>query len=315
MKRFVKQLVIVCLVLLLQACNTDKKTDEAASQMINFITELASYARAQDADFIIIPQNGAELAFNDQDPSLGLISNYIDLVDGVGIEELYYNGDLDIDDERLDMCIQIAEHVPVMVADFVNNDNNIDDAITRSHSEGFICFPRSSTNYDYMLIPEDVPSENANNITNLNDAENYLYLISSDYFVSKEAMIEAVAATNYDLILTDLFFEGEMITSDEVQSFKTKANGAQRLAIAYINIGAAESYRYYWQSDWKKGNPNWLKKKYNGYDDEIWVEFWDQDWKDIIYGTDDSYVKKIIDAGFDGVYLDNIEAYYFLYNN
>jgi cysteinyl-tRNA synthetase len=43
------------------------------------------------------------------------------------------------------------------------------------------------------------------------------------------------------------------------------------------------------------------------------VKFWKDDWQEIIYGNEDSYIKKIIDAGFDGAYLDNVEAYYFLY--
>ncbi len=66
--------------------------------------------------------------------------------------------------------------------------------------------------------------------------------------------------------------------------------------------------------DWVKlHRPNWLKKAYDGYEDEIWVEFWNEDWQNIIYGKNDSYTRKIIDARFDGVYLDNVEAYYFLY--
>jgi cysteinyl-tRNA synthetase len=60
-------------------------------------------------------------------------------------------------------------------------------------------------------------------------------------------------------------------------------------------------------------HPDWLKKKYDGYVDEIWVEFWNDEWKSIIYGNDNSYIKKIINAGFDGAYLDNVEGYYSLY--
>ena len=39
------------------------------------------------------------------------------------------------------------------------------------------------------------------------------------------------------------------------------------------------------------------------------MAYWQPEWKDIIYGNDDSYLKKILDAGFDGVYLDIIDAY------
>ena len=48
-------------------------------------------------------------------------------------------------------------------------------------------------------------------------------------------------------------------------------------------------------------NPNW-PGNYK-------VRYWEQSWKDIIYGNDNSYLKKILDAGFDGVYLDIIDAF------
>jgi cysteinyl-tRNA synthetase, unknown class len=81
-----------------------------------------------------------------------------------------------------------------------------------------------------------------------------------------------------------------------------------------MNIGAAENWRYYWNSNWRLNNPIWLKKKYVGYEDEFYVQFWHDNWKKIIYRNSESYLKKILDAGFDGVFLDNVEAYYFLYN-
>ena len=75
------------------------------------------------------------------------------------------------------------------------------------------------------------------------------------------------------------------------------------------------SIYYYWRKPWTINDPSWLKKKYDGYENEVWVEYWNQEWQDIIYGNDDSYTRKVIDAGFDGVYLDNVEAYYFLTND
>ena len=54
--------------------------------------------------------------------------------------------------------------------------------------------------------------------------------------------------------------------------------------------------------------PAWLKKEYDGYPDEYWVKFWKKDWKEIIYGNDASYTKKLLNAGFDGAYLDDVFA-------
>jgi cysteinyl-tRNA synthetase len=81
-----------------------------------------------------------------------------------------------------------------------------------------------------------------------------------------------------------------------------------------VNIGAAENWRPYWKKDWKINNPVWIKKKYQGYDDEFYVEYWHPAWQKIITGNKNSYIRKILDAGFDGAFLDNIEAYYALYH-
>jgi len=48
-------------------------------------------------------------------------------------------------------------------------------------------------------------------------------------------------------------------------------------------------------------NPNW--------EGNYKVRYWEPEWQDIIYGNDSSYLKKILDAGFDGVYLDIIDAF------
>jgi len=48
-------------------------------------------------------------------------------------------------------------------------------------------------------------------------------------------------------------------------------------------------------------DPNWKGNFY--------VRYWEADWKNIIFGNDNSYLKKIIDTGFDGTYLDLIDAF------
>mgnify|MGYP000645420345 CR=1 FL=1 len=125
-------------------------------------------------------------------------------------------------------------------------------------------------------------------------------------------MLEKLKNTNYDLLLIDLFFNETPFTFEEINELKIKKNGGKRLIISYINIGAAEKFRYYWKPNWKLGSPSWLKKEYEGYRDEFWTQFWEKQWQKIIHGNDNSYMKKILDAGFDGAYLDNVECYYFL---
>lgn len=281
--------------------------------MQEFVINIANYGKSINSNFIVIPQNGPELAFNNLDINDGIHYRYSNATNGFGIEELFYNGNYTLDNERITMMRFLKNSKKVLVADYVTSDTDTSEVIRLNKDEGFICFPRVNSNYDYKQIPEYVINENTNDINKLSDAQNYLYLISSDEYSSKDAFINAIAATNFDVIIIDLFYDGVELLASDIAKIKTKQNGGKRLTIAYMNIGAAESYRYYWKDKWKLHRPLWLKKKYDGYEDEIWVKFWKKDWQEIIYGNNNSYTKKIIDAGFDGTYLDNVEAYYFLY--
>jgi cysteinyl-tRNA synthetase, unknown class len=299
--------------LLIFSCSKEKRSGVAAEKMQDFVINISNYARGFNPDFIIIPQNGIELAFNSADPGEGVNTAYLAAIDGIGVEELFYNGSYTPDNDRLSMLQELKATKKILVSEFISEEANTEDAINRNYSEGFICFPRSGSNYDYMQIPGTVINPGSADITDLSMAQNYLYLISTDKFSSKEELISAIAATNFDLVLIDLFFEGTPLTAAEVEQLKVKANGGHRRVISYISIGSAENYRYYWKKNWGLHHPLWLKRKYSGYSDEFWVKFWKDDWQEIIFGNDHSYIKKIVDAGFDGAYLDNVEAYYFLY--
>lgn len=310
-----KTIKIIAIIFLLSfsSCSKEKRSDKAAEKMQKFVCNISQYARTLKPGFIIIPQNGVELAFLEIDIEQGINIDYINTIDGFGVEELFFNGSYQPDNDRINMLRQLKQHKKIMVSEFVQNDAEINQAYAYNYNEGFISFVRSSGNYDYVQIPDSVLNENSKDITTLNDAQNYLYLISTQHFTSKQHFIETLSNTNYDVILMDLFFDDAIFTAAEIEQLKLKANGGKRLVISYISIGSAEKYRYYWKKSWGQHHPLWIKRKYEGYKDEFWVKFWKQKWQDIIYGNDDSYIKKIIDAGFDGAYLDNVEAYYLLY--
>lgn len=308
-------LASLLMLIFLPACSKQKRSDRKGEKMQEFIMGISSYARAQRPGFIVIPQNGLELAFNGMDIENGLNGPFLDAIDGFGVEELFYNGELQPDDYRIAMARAIRTKRQVLVADYLASVSYTADAVQRNQAEGFLSFPRQPSNYDYKEIPQQPTGENADDIHTLSDARNYLYLISSDAYPTKQELIAAVSATNFDAVIIDAFFGDDLWTAAEIQQMKTKQNGGKRLMISYMSIGSAEKYRYYWKEDWKLHHPRWLKKPYEGYEDEIWVKYWKKEWQDIIFGNDNSYTKKILDAGFDGTYLDNVEAFYFLYFN
>ncbi|MFN4199053.1 MAG: endo alpha-1,4 polygalactosaminidase [Flavobacterium sp.] len=296
-------------------CNSsDKKTKEAGRKMQEFVISISQYAKNQKNDFIIIPQNGVELAFSDVNPSLKFHDEFLNAIDGFGIEELFYDHEYKPDDYRINILKKLSDKKLVFVSEVVQDSLKVHDAISQNLDMGFIPFIRSKENYHYGLIPEFLTHENSKDIMHIHDVKNYLYLINNSKFDTKEEYLQALRNYNADLLIIDLYYLSFQLTAQDVQSLKTKSNGSKRKVIAYMNIGAAENWRYYWNSDWKLNKPGWLKKKYSGYDNEIWVEFWHPAWQKIIFQGKDSYLQKIIDTDFDGVYLDNVEAYYTLYN-
>lgn len=309
----VSVLLILVFISVLSSCFKERRSDKAANKMQEFVIDISNYAREIDGNFIIIPQNGVELCLKELDLSNGLHSEYMNAIDGIGVEELFYDGTSIFDGERLEIIDLVKPTKKIMVSEFVNDQTNVPDAIQQNYSRGYICFPRIGGNYDYTQIPDSAIQANENNIHSLQEAQNYLYLINNSNYGSKQEFLQAIQATNFDVVLIDLFFEDEAFSASEIESLKIKANGADRLVIAYMNIGSAEKFRYYWKNTWGLHHPLWIKRRYEGYDDEFWVKFWKKDWQEIIYGNDDSYTKKILNAHFDGVYLDNVEAYYFLY--
>ena len=63
--------------------------------------------------------------------------------------------------------------------------------------------------------------------------------------------------------------------------------------------------------EWEKKaeSPAWLYEENKRWRGNYKVFYWMEEWKQIIYGTPTSYLTRVMEAGFDGVYLDIIDAY------
>ena len=122
--------------------------------------------------------------------------------------------------------------------------------------------------------------------------------------------IDTIAASSYDLVVMDYSSDGSAdgeFTSSQIRQLKDTG----KIVLSYMSIGEAEDYRYYWQSAWEEGNPSWLGPTNPAWEGNFKVRYWMDGWKKIIMGSPDAYLDKIIKAGFDGIYLDIIDAYYF----
>lgn len=123
-----------------------------------------------------------------------------------------------------------------------------------------------------------------------------------------------IAALAVDLVVVDYAADGSDATAfrpADVALMKTRPDGGSKKVISYMSIGEAETYRYYWQKPWSKAKtkPAWLDDENPAWEGNFKVRFWDPEWQAVILGSPGAYLDRIIAAGFDGVYLDIIDAF------
>jgi len=135
-----------------------------------------------------------------------------------------------------------------------------------------------------------------------------LLAMSSNWAYQLQGLDAAeLSRTLYDVAVIDW---GNGGAKPAVQKLKQKPTGGRRLLLSYLSIGEAEVYRYYWSQCCARGQrPAWIGTENQRWKGNYRVQFWDPEWKAIIFDDESSYLKRIIDAGFDGVYLDRIDVH------
>lgn len=317
--------VLAGLAFLVMAC--EKNTDDPIPGDIDFRQEMRSlvqsisaYSHFLDEDFLIIPQNAEDIITIDGAPEGPLATGYISAIDGIGREELFYG--YNNRDNQPTPSKETSYMLPylnllqqsgktILVTDYTTDAQQRTEANEQCYNRGFLSFIATDRELSVIPAPEAQPASSGKAIKKLSQAEHFLYLINPEKFEDRGAYIEALAATPYDILIIDLFFDDPQspLTTVEVEQLKHKPDGQQRLLLAYLSIGEAESYRYYWQGDWNQNPPYWMETENPDWAGNFKIRYWEQDWKDLLIGNGDSYLKKIVDAGFDGVYLDAVDAY------
>ena len=156
--------------------------------------------------------------------------------------------------------------------------------------------------------------------------------------ISQPGAVDALVASHYDMLVLeptrtdwssdDKFFDARGMVA-RLKNSKASDGVHRKLVIAYIDIGEAEDWRWYWDPSWPDwdctGDPPAAWPDYiltcdpDGWAGNYPVAYWDEDWKDIvIYGQNqgshpdrdyNSVIDEVIIDGFDGIYLDWVEAF------
>ncbi|MCI5223954.1 MAG: glycoside hydrolase, end-alpha-1,4-polygalactosaminidase [Candidatus Electrothrix sp. AR4] len=167
----------------------------------------------------------------------------------------------------------------------------------------------------------------------LSDVSYWAYQIQN---VDTAGEVDKLVASHYDMVVveptrTDWSSDTKNFNAKEMVSRLKNSKGSdgvhRKLVIAYIDIGEAENWRWYWNwsTEWNcAGSPpaDWpsyiITCDPDGWGGNYPVAYWDQDWKDVVIngvGNDpanrnyNSIIDEVIKDGFDGIYLDWVEAF------
>lgn len=133
----------------------------------------------------------------------------------------------------------------------------------------------------------------------------------------------------FDVLVTDYSRDGTADgawTGGEVGALRGRPGARPRIVLAYLSIGEAEAYRAYWRTHWRLAPPAWLGQENTEWPGNYAVRFWHPDWQRIHLDPSPSllrslasrwlpslipepYLDRILEAGFDGVYLDKVDAF------
>lgn len=290
-------------------------------KMRQFVIDLSQYSKSVRPQFKIIPQNGIQLSTIDGEISSVPSRNYLNAIDGISQEGLFYGYENDDLATPQSISTNFKSYIDVfknhgktiLITDYCTTALNVTNSYFVNDQSGYISF---SANQRFLTsiptFPNPIFHQNNIAVNTLSNVKNFILLLNFENFSSKADFINAITATNYDLVVLDLFFRNRTeFTISEINQIRNKANGGKRLVFSYISIGEAEDYRYYWQSNWNTTPPNWLDAENPNWTGNYKVRYWEPEWQQIIYGNDASYIKRIINSGFDGVYLDLVDAFWY----
>ena len=170
----------------------------------------------------------------------------------------------------------------------------------------------------FPLIAAALPPAMArepNRMNRLHAARTWMYQLQG---LENKTAVARLAATEYPLLVIEPghnFKEFPHDTRAMLRALRYTPTGKKRLILAYVDIGQAEDYRDYWRPDWvpptrtAPGKPDFMITiDPDGWSGNYPVAFWRAAWKNL-WMKPSGIVPTLAHMGFDGLYLDWVEAY------
>jgi cysteinyl-tRNA synthetase len=302
--------------------SSDQDDNDASykDRMIILLCDMHDHAKKKDPDFKMITNGGYGLYCPSVNTSEVSREKFLGSVDGILIEDVFYgwNGEMNNPTPAKESSV-MKEAISYAVSngktafdmEYTDDPDSVNKAEADSSRLGSVCYAAPDVGLSNIppLAGERI---NESDVTELTDATNFMALLDPEKYentMDKDGYLNELRKTDYDLIFIDMFYRGKALTRSDVNSLRKKANGKKRLVCTYVSVGEAESYRYYWKDSWNKDLPEWIVKENPDWEGNYVVRYWSDEWKSILYGSRGAYLDRAIEAGFDGAYLDVIDAY------
>ena len=161
------------------------------------------------------------------------------------------------------------------------------------------------------------PAAAADRLKRINAARSWGYQLNG-------MRVDEAAKSPFDLLVADAttgHASGRHFRRDEVEALKKKPDGGRRLVVSYLSIGEAEDYRpdYFNAEYLTEDAPDWLMHENPQWKGNRLIRFCHAGWQKTILGDEDgrsvynsidpSPLYRLIELGFDGIYLDRVDVY------
>ncbi len=289
--------------------------------MVELISQLHSYAQQKQPGFYLLTNNGLGLYTSEDGSDPTLAARMLQSIDGIVLEEFSYGWEMK-DDTATPQAVQkamlaqlrrpLAGGLPVFNIDYCQLKKHRDISYRQSSAQGFINYAAERRALN-KISQGRLPDENQAAVNTLSAAKNFLVLLNPELFADKSSYLAALSQSDYDLLIIDPMYNGEFLTAVELRQLQHKPGGARRLVVAYLSVGEAEDYRPYWQQQWAAQPPDWLETENKDWQGNYKVKYWHPGWQQLLYGSETAALDQILRAGFDGAFLDVVDAYqYFI---
>lgn len=279
--------------------------------MKDFIRELRANTTQER---ILITQNGNELYFKN-----GVVDTDFFAVTNATTQESLYYGDVlkfnaptdkKLQNELLAYIRPIKESgKPIFVINYGKGRKQRNFLVSEDVKTGYVS--ELLPTFEASELYEPLQQYTADDITALSDVKNFLCLLNPEKFSDIHDYYAQLKNTDYDLLIIEPSYDGVFFTKEQIHALKKKNNGGTRIVIAYMSIGEAEDYRYYWQNTWHKKKPVWIEKENKDWNGNYIVRYWVPEWKEIVK----TYQKKLDDLDVDGYLLDTVDSHSYFDDN